>query len=145
MNRCSKIENNRNVGAPTFSDLRLGTLWSARACSRFYRVNPECQVSVITPFTESQKRRPFESQDKQAAALQNVGAPTFPNWNASVTLDSGACRDRRLRRSALGLVVVSLQSGYQATYETGPKAGRYEYGRDVGAPTFLGSRTAVRP
>jgi hypothetical protein len=47
-----------------------------------------------------QKRRPFESQDKQAAALQNVGAPTF-------SAVSKTEKQARRKRSRMALVAVA--------------------------------------
>jgi hypothetical protein len=74
MSRNQGVAHRKNVGAPTFSNLRssdaTGVGWNARACSCFYGANRKCQVSVIAAFAESRKRR-------QAAGLQNVGAPTF--------------------------------------------------------------------
>ncbi len=60
----------KNVGAPTFPN-RNWVLWSAGACSRFYGVNIGTQMSGWEALLSPQRRR-------RAAALQNVGAPTFP-------------------------------------------------------------------
>ncbi len=66
--RC--MTGDKNVGAPTFPN-RNWVLWSAGACSRFYAVNIGTQMSGCEALLSPQRRR-------RAAALQNVGAPTFP-------------------------------------------------------------------
>ncbi|HEY1471949.1 MAG TPA: hypothetical protein VGF61_23115 [Candidatus Acidoferrum sp.] len=126
------------VGAPTFCDLRCDessdALWRAKACSRFYGLNRESRIFVIKKVARLPKRR-------RAAALQNVGAPTFPKWTATAIRDFGFCRGRLLRRASLGFAMERPQAGHPSANETDVKAGA----RIVGAPTFLESPRAVRP
>ncbi len=152
-----------NVGAPTISDLRLSAFWSARACSRFYGANPECQVSVIAPSDRSQKRR-------RAATLQNVGAPTFPNWNATGTtqhipvaqafrpevfaIASALVAEREIPPRGVVIAAITrtltpkrgeLQEPVIASFIQSQKRRRAAALQNVGAPTFSVSRPAVRP
>ena len=69
-------EGMQNVGAPTLLESER-IVWSAGACPRFYGVG-RCARPIGSELVrlESQKRR-------RAAALRNVGAPTFPFWNCA--------------------------------------------------------------
>jgi hypothetical protein len=145
-----------NVGAPTFSDLQSGesggVVWSARACSRFYGANRKCQVFVIAVFAQSQKRR-------QATALQNVGAPTFPKWNADLanvhacrTPAAPAFRPEVFSRDGMvapGTRILTPKRGelqiLVSELPLGRSTPRVGLSKNVGAPTFLELPRAVRP
>jgi len=73
-------QNPNNVGAPTFSFWQR-RFWSAGACSRFFGVDIGGQTIEWEVALSSQRRRPFEAQDEQAAALQNCRrADNSKNW-----------------------------------------------------------------
>jgi hypothetical protein len=145
-----------NVGAPTNSDLQSGessgVVWSAGACSRFYGANRKCQVFVIAAFAQSQKRR-------QAAALQNVGAPTFPKWNADLanaharrTPVAPVFRPEVFSRDGMvapGTRILTPKRGELQIPESELPLGRSTpkvgISKNVGAPTFLELPRAVRP
>ena len=66
------------VGAPT-------SLWSARAQLSLLQTHPGHESSQREPGSRSQGSSQLHNRKSGgiAAALQNVGAPTFPNWNAT--------------------------------------------------------------
>ena len=79
-----RLPGQENVGAPTFSFWQR-RFWSAGACSRFFGVGIGGQESEWQVALPSEKRRPLEAQDEQAAALQNCRrADNSKNWKFGI-------------------------------------------------------------
>jgi hypothetical protein len=115
-----------NVGASTLGEsVRL--VWSAGACSRFYGVGRCARPIGWAARLPSQKRR-------RAAALQNVGAPTFLFWCFNPTRQGGAFVGASLEADQQGRCAV-LACRAKARRPHGVPLPR-RLRENVGAPTF---------
>jgi hypothetical protein len=137
----------------------MNFLWSAGACSRFFGVSNAYQSWTWEAGFQSRKRRPFAicAEGKQTAALQNVGAPTFPKWNCGGRGRFAVSSEGLWRMSARSLGLEKLRDcsstcelAKLGSSNAGPLRKESPHRRwpveNVGAPTKIGPAVqAFRP